>query len=244
MAHRWVPERQTWERVAFADPRSFPFEPTDPIAGFQIVDNSKLLGQSPWGLRGDVDVNGLTRTLLDHYGLGAGSDHPALGAGRGATGDVQLPQPLLGLVSPRPHPSPRHAVPTTSAAPLSSPLDADRERPTKQRRAACSIRVARGEVSVDHVIEYVARHPNSPIGAIDLADLLRAQPDPGDVRRSLRQMRRAARVLGEEPSMTDRNVRWLVDGRARGRRLAAWRDAGLPRDTDLGFPWRRGPFPA
>jgi hypothetical protein len=75
-------------------------------------------------------------------------------------------------------------------------------------------------------------------------DELLAQPDPGDVRRSLRQMRRAARVLGEESNMTGRTVRWLVDGRARGRRLAAWRDAGFPRDTDLGFPWRRGPFPA
>lgn len=244
MAHRWVPERQTWERVAFADPNAFPFDPTDPISGLQIVDNAKLLGQSPWALRGDVDINGLTRTLLDRYGLGAGSDHPALGAGRGATGDVQLPQPLLGLVSPRPHPSPRHALPRApAAAPLSSPLDADRERPPKLRRAACSIRVAHGEVSVDHVIEYAVRHPDSPIGALGLAELLRSQPNPGDVRRSLRQMRRAAHVLGEESSITGRTVRWLVDGRSRGRRLTAWRDAGLPHEVDPGFPWRHGPSP-
>lgn len=242
VAHRWAPRRESWERVAFGDPKSFPFEPTDPIVGLQIVDNAKLLGQSPWALRGDVDVNGLTRTLLGRYGLGGGTDHPGLGAGRGATGDVQLPQPLLGLVSPRPHPSPRCAPRAPAAPPSASPLDADRERPATLLRAACAIRVVHGEVSVDDVIEYAVRHPDSPIGTLGLAELLRSQPDPGDVRGSLRQMRRAAHVLGEESSITGRTVRWLVDGRSRGRRLAAWRDAGLPRDADPGFPWRQGPF--
>jgi hypothetical protein len=244
VARRWVPERQSWEKVAFADSGSFPFEPTDPIAGFQIVENAKLLGQSPVALRSDVDVEGVTRSLLQCYGLDPGSDHPALGAGRGATGDAQLPQALLGLASPQPHFSPRRTVSAAPATPCPpSPLDDDRELPPRLCRSACGVRVARCDISVEDVIEYAARHPDSPIGELGFTELLRAQPNQGDVRGSLRQLRRAARVLGEEFTVAGRTVRWLVDGRARGRRLAAWRDAGLPRQADPGFPWRHGPFP-
>ena len=110
------------------------------------------------------------------------------------------------------------------------------------RRAACEVRVTLGHLSVEDVIEYAIRHPKSPIGAVVLKDLLRAQPHEADVRRSLRQLTRAARVLGEDSTIAGKTVRWLVDGRARGRRLAAWRDAGLLREVDPGFPWRHGRF--
>lgn len=243
VARRWVPERQAWETVAFADPASLPFEPTDPVAGFQILESAKFLGQSAHHLRNDPDVNGVTATLLQRYDLYGASDRPTLGAGRGATAAITLPQALLGLDSPRQPSSPSHAEPAAPATPLrSSPLDQDRELAPRLCRAACGIRVARGEVSVEDVIAYAARHPDSPIGALGLADLLRAQPSPADVRRSLRQLRRMAHVLGEESRITDRTVRWLVDGRARGRRLAAWRDAGLPRQVEPGFPWRDGNY--
>lgn len=241
-AHRWVPERQAWEQVAFANARSFSFEPTDPVAGLAIIENAKYLGQSPLSLRRDADVNGVARQMLDQYGLGPDSKYPALDLGRGATSHIQLPPVLLGLEPHRPHSahqanvSLRPAIDGLSA----SPLDEDRHWPPRTRRAACEVRVTLGHLSVEDVIAYVIRSPSSPIGAVVLKDLLRAQPDGADVRRSLRQLTRAARVLGEDSTIASKTVRWLVDGRSRGRRLAAWRDAGLPRKADPGFPWRHG----
>ena len=198
VAHRWVPERRSWEKVAFANARSFPFEPRDPVAGLAIIENAKHLGQSPLSLRRDADVNGVASQMLDKYRLGPSSEFPALGAGRGATPQIQLPPALLGLEPHRPLSAQRPIVSLRPAIDdlSASPLDEDRHWPPGMRRAACEVRVTLGHLSVEDVIEYAIHYPKSPIGAVVLKDLLRAQTDEADVRRSLRQLTRAATSTG------------------------------------------------
>lgn len=198
-----------WRATSFLSQDDFSFRPEYPEHIMAIVENSRMLGQSPSWLR--------------ERGL-AGAPKPR--------GFVTEPRRLHALSRPRSWPrTPRRDQVSLHHQPVS---EGDRRR----GRHEALLSVTEGRLTIDDVIARASEgdHTNVLRG-ISLEQLLIAQPRVG--RATARAfLSRVAAFLEEDRDLTKENIAWLVNGNGEGRRLSAWRDARRALEVCPGFPWR------
>ena len=122
---------------------------------------------------------------------------------------------------------------------------ADALRTANRVRAELSVQVAFGDLNVDDVVGMAldggTQHPARQLKLRELLDAKDALLSDEEQRRGNRVNAQFLRLVGrllDIQAVGQQTVGWLVDGRAGGRRLAAWRDAEMSREVPPGFPWR------
>ncbi|MGO1851816.1 MAG: hypothetical protein ACTH0V_00220 [Microbacteriaceae bacterium] len=114
----------------------------------------------------------------------------------------------------------------------------------REVRARALVDIDQGALTIEKLLDR-ARTPDGAVyQRVTLTQLLRAAGhSEGSVRRVLEH---TLRTLGDNPGTPRRSltVSWLLDGRSRGRRIAALQDALAPRDKPwAGYPWAPDPAP-
>ena len=197
-----------WGARSFLSQEDLLFTPKHPERIVAIVENAKMLGQTPSWLRDG--------------GLG-GAPKPF--------GFVTEPRRLHALSRSRSWPrTPKQNQVSNRQLP-----SAQRRRRAQHEAI---LFVTEGRLTIDDVIASAAEgdHTNVLRG-ISLEQLLIAQPRVGRAT-ARAFLSRVAAFLETERDLTREKVGWLVNGNGEGRRLAAWHEAQRAFEVPPGFPWR------
>lgn len=103
-------------------------------------------------------------------------------------------------------------------------------------RSEYLVSVASGLLEPNDVIDAACTEEGTALRRINLVQLITSVPGVGKAR-AMRRLSEVSVRLGVAEDMSKKNIGWLIDPRAQGRRFLVWLDTEQPKTTPWpGFP--------